>query len=108
MGWLRTVLARLFGGAGRREGDVLWVTVECDRCHEQVTIRIDKRTDIQSEYLEAGDSGPWYTLHKEVMDNKCFALMHLFLEFDQRRAVLTQQVTGGKLVRLDTTRPDGV
>jgi hypothetical protein len=71
-------------------------------------VRIDKRTDLQSEYQEAGDIGPWYRLDKEVMGNKCFALMHLSLEFDQHRNVIHQQVTGGKLLRLESTRLEEV
>ena len=108
MGWFHTLWYRLFGPAKTGGDGVLWAVIECDRCHERIPVRIDPRTDLQSEYREPGESGPWYTLHKEVMGNRCYALIHLYLEFGQHRNITAQQVSGGQIRSLGPEKPDDI
>jgi hypothetical protein len=51
--------------------------------------------DLENTY---GEGTADYKLKKEAMDNKCFRLITISMEFDRNRKVLAQQITNGTLV----------
>ncbi len=94
-------LARLFTPSGPpRADDALWLTVECNRCHEQIKARIDMRNDPSPDY-DGGEFASAYTCRKVVMgngQNRCFQQIELLLTFNTKRQLTEKTITGGKFV----------
>lgn len=102
-------LRTIFGGqaAGREkpraprapsaDPDALWLYFRCNRCGSVVRVRAHKRNDLNRVEEENGFPGA-FVLHKDVMDNKCFQLMHADIYFDASYQVVASEVQGGELV----------
>ncbi|MDE0208222.1 MAG: hypothetical protein OXP66_19580 [Candidatus Tectomicrobia bacterium] len=94
MWWLR----RLFYQPQAREADnALWLNVQCDRCGEIIGVRVDRRYDMASNMLDPGEEGPAYTMHKDVVGDRCFRRISVTLGFDRRMNVVEQDIRGGRL-----------
>lgn len=101
MGFWQRLYARLVGDTtpgpiNQAPGDPhgIWLHYRCGRCGAPVRVRADRTSDLNRE-----DDGPGvYVLRKEVMDNRCFALMHSEVWFDSAFTVVASDVTGGSLI----------
>ena len=78
--------------------DVLWIFIQCDYCKKKFKVRINKNTDLSSEYNESGDSSSGYILQKEAMDDKCFRLINIRIQFDRKKEILSKDIKGGKFL----------
>jgi len=97
---------RLFGKKSREQGtgasipgiteagDAVLVTVECDRCGEEITVRLRKSSDIQRNYDE---EGPEFFVRKTLVGKQCFNRIDLELDMDARYRPVDARVRGGKL-----------
>ena len=95
MWWLR----RLFARSARPEADnALWLHLTCDRCGEAIRVRIDRRYDVASNLLDPGEEGPAYTVHKDVVGDRCFQRISVTLGFDRRMNIVECHVRGGRLL----------
>ena len=93
MRWLR----RLFARSPYQEPDnALWLHLKCDRCGEAIRVRVDRRYDMASTLLDPGEEGPAYTLHKDVVGDRCFQRISVTLGFDRRMQIVERQVRGGQ------------
>ena len=93
MGFLR----RLFGGGGsREERDALHLYLKCNNCGAPVHVRINLFNDLAADYGDTAAEG--YILNKEVMDDRCFRLMQVEMQFDARRRELSREVKGGTFI----------
>ncbi len=70
-----------------------WLYVRCKRCGTPMAVRVDLRNEPSIDYDTGG-----YVLHKEMMDNKCFALMRAEIHFDARRTILEKKLEGGDYI----------
>ncbi len=70
-----------------------WLYVRCKRCGTPFAVRVDLRNEPSVDYDTGG-----YVLHKDMMDNKCFALMHAEIHFDAQRKIVEQKLTGGEFL----------
>jgi hypothetical protein len=61
-----------------------------------VHVRVNPANDLSAEYGD--DSVEGYVLHKEIMDAKCFRIMHAELRFDQNRRELSRTLEGGEFI----------
>ena len=94
MWWLR----RLFARSARAEADnALWLHVICNRCGEVIGLRVDRRYDVASNLLDPGEAGPAYTMHKDVVGDRCFQRIGVTLGFDRRMNIVESQIRGGRL-----------
>lgn len=75
-------------------GDAIVVQVACNRCHEVLSVRLRKSSDIQRNY---DDTGPAYFVRKIVVGQRCFNRIELELEMDARYRPIDVRVQGGKL-----------
>jgi len=93
MGFLR----RLFGG-GEQPADAhaLHLYIKCNRCGSPVHVRIDLRNDLAADYGDTDAEG--YTLSKEVMDDRCFRIMRVDIQFDTRRRETSREIEGGTFI----------
>lgn len=87
MSFLKKIASAL--SRGEAEADVFRFYVQCDKCGEKLAIRIDKKRDIQRDYDQGG-----YFLRKEVMDSRCYQLMHAEFRFDGNYKLLSQDISG--------------
>ena len=94
MWWLRRLFSR---SPGREAGNALWLHVRCDRCGEVIDVRVDRRYDLASNLLDPGEEGPAYTVHKDVVGDRCFRRISVTLGFDRRFNVVEQDIQGGRL-----------
>lgn len=104
-------LSRLFGGGrgGERpapDGGV-YVYLRCEGlprrpCGEPIRVRIDPRHDLEEEYEEgAEDRLAGYTLHKEVLGNRCPNMMRLTIHYDERKRETGRQAAGATLIHAE-------
>ncbi len=77
--------------------DALWLHFRCKRCGSVVRVRAHKRNDLNRIEEEEALPGV-FVLHKDVMDNKCFQLMHADIYFDASYQVVSADVQGGELI----------
>lgn len=92
MGWL----TRLFARRRRQEHHTaLWLYVRCHRCGEVIRVRTDRRYDLASEWRDPGESGPAYTMHKDIVGERCFQRIRVDLAFDGRLQLLERHINGG-------------
>lgn len=94
-------LKRLFGGTGTKAPNdpALHLYVRCDRCGAGVHVRVHLYNDLSIDYGETDVDG--YTLRKEIMDSRCFRLMHAELRFDKARRELSRTIEGGTFISAD-------
>jgi hypothetical protein len=74
---------------------VLWVSVECNRCGEQIRGRIDLRNDLSINYEEDG-SLIYFTRKTLMGEGHCFQRIEVELNFDKDRKLMDRQISGGK------------
>ncbi len=92
MGLLKK-LGGLFGG-GRPRDDALHLYVQCNKCGAKLDIRVNKQFDLSPDYETEG----MYVLHKEMLDDRCFTLMHARVHFDRQYNIIDSEVEGGRLI----------
>ncbi len=90
------MLHRVLRWFGDRGDPGLWYTVQCDRCGEEIRVRVDRRHEARWEAPEGG--AEMLVLDKDVLGARCPNLMRLHLEFDDRGRVSRQRVESGELV----------
>jgi len=99
MGFFKKVFAfKSLKVAKNPEVGILWLQVECGKCQEIIKVRIDKKTDLQSELLQPGESGCAFTLKKEVLGKRCSNLIEVCLKFDSRYNIISKELKNGKLI----------
>ena len=95
MDWLK----RFFSRRKRQESHTaLWIYVRCHRCGEPLRVRADRRYDLASEWRDAGESGPAYTMHKDIVGERCFQRISVDLAFDHRLQIIEQRIVGGDVL----------
>jgi hypothetical protein len=105
MGFLKK-LSSFFAAPARSSNDnSYWITVQCNRCGEQIRARVDLLNDLSPEYGESGEMT--YLCRKVLMGEKlCFQQIEVTLTFDANRKVLDRQITGGKFVDVEPASTD--
>ena len=97
-------LGALLGGGGAAGSDsATQFALKCRRCGEIVRVRADPRYDLEQEFGEDGDNVAGYTLHKEVLGQRCPQLMRVTIRYDRGRRELEREAEGGDFVPLEQT-----
>ncbi len=90
-------LMRFFKRQSRQDSaTALWIYVACGRCGEAIRVRADRRYDLVSEMRDPGESGPAYTLHKDIVGVRCFQRIVVDVAFDQRLQTVERHISGGR------------
>jgi len=86
MGFLKNLFLKPGKSApGRESKDILWLYLKCNKCGKTLKVFVNKNTDLENQYKEAGEAGPDYILRKEAMDDKCFT-------------ILSREITNGEFI----------
>ena len=91
----------LSAASGAASGDPygLWLHFRCNRCGSVVRIRADRRNDFNRVDADESPAGsPALLLVKDVMDNKCFQLIHAEVCVDATYKTIGADVHGGQLI----------
>ena len=72
--------------------------MKCGKCGEEITIHVNRRTDIQNHYLEPGEEGAAYNLRKEILGKKCPNLIRIDVDFDKNYRVIRKDIEGGSFI----------
>jgi hypothetical protein len=75
------------------EPNVLMLYVKCKRCGTPLAVRVNLANDLNADYESGG-----YILHKEMMDSRCFTLMHAEIRFDAARRIIEQKIDQGEFL----------
>ena len=70
--------------------NAMWLYVKCKRCGTPLVVRVDLRNELSADYESNG-----YILHKEMMDSKCFTLMHAEIHFDANHQIIERKIDHG-------------
>jgi len=79
----------------RREADFLTFRVKCEKCGEEIIIKVNRRTDLQNLHLEPGEKGVAFNLKKEILGKKCPNLIHIDVDFDRNYQIIAREISGG-------------
>jgi hypothetical protein len=79
--------------AAPSDPNALWLYVKCDRCGTPVAVRVDLRNDPSLD-----DESDGYILRKEIMDDKCFTLMHAEIKLNARHEVIAKTIDKGVFI----------
>src|SRR5512145_477462 len=95
MSFLKKIAERILGSSTGelKDPDGIYLYIQCAHCGSPIRVRADKKYDLQQDY----ESGA-LTLHKEIMDGKCFRLIYATLQFDAAYHIVNQAIEGGKLI----------
>lgn len=77
--------------------DAYWLYVQCNRCGEAIRVRISKTWDLAQEFSN-DDRVSGYTLHKEILGQKCPQLIYVRQELDAHYRVQHQEITNGRFL----------
>ena len=83
----------------RRGGDFIPIVVKCGKCGEEITIMVNRTTDLQSLYLEPGEKGAAYRLKKEILGKNCPNLINITVDFDRNYGILSRDISGGEFAK---------
>jgi hypothetical protein len=93
----------IFSGLFRREplkDRNFYYTVKCNRCGEEIRVRMDRMNEPSPEYDEKGRV-THYIYRKDVMGQKCFNLIYVEFVLSPSFEIISANVTGGKLIEPD-------
>lgn len=90
-------LRSIFAGTPR-DDEARFFTVRCGRCGEVIRVRIVPRYDLNQEYDDDAEGTSGYVLRKEVLGNKCPALMQVEIRFDHRLREVSRSIEGGEII----------
>ncbi|MCD6575465.1 hypothetical protein J7K97_07330 [Candidatus Aerophobetes bacterium] len=82
----------------RREADFIPFKVKCEKCGEEISINVNRRTDLQNLYLEPGEEGAAFNLKKEILGKKCPNLIRIDVDFDRNYKIIRKDITGGSFL----------
>jgi hypothetical protein len=86
-------LKSLFSSQAGQDPMALWLYVKCKRCGTPVAVRVNLRNDPSLD-----EDGNGYILRKEIMDDKCFALMRAEISFDLQRKIVDKTIEKGEFI----------
>jgi hypothetical protein len=87
---------KLFGGASATSVDGFFLRVRCNACDEEFNLFINKSNDLAQNFTEGG--GVTYFLQKEIIGARCKNLIHVRMEFDGGKKLISRQIENGAFI----------
>jgi hypothetical protein len=79
------------GGSGGSDTTGFFVYVQCDRCQEQLRLRIIKQHDLNY----SADGFVW---RKTIVDSRCFQQIPVVAHFDRNLNLIGHEIAGGHFI----------
>jgi hypothetical protein len=94
---LKKLATRLFGGGpSERSEKGFFLIIRCSVCGEEFNLFINKSTDLSQNFDEQG--GVTYSLNKEIIGGRCRNLIHVRMEFDGARNLVSREIENGEFI----------
>jgi hypothetical protein len=90
------IFSRLFRREPLKDRN-FYYTVKCNRCGEEIKVRMDRMNEPSPEYDEKGRVSH-YIYRKDVIGQKCFNLIQVEFVLNLNFEIISSTVTGGKLI----------
>ena len=92
------ILARkLFGGRSSVESkEGFFLNVRCSACGEVFNLFINKSTDLIQHFDEKANVA--YSLNKEIIGGSCRTLIHVKMEFDGAKNLVSREIEKGEFI----------
>jgi hypothetical protein len=103
-GLMRRIAALLSGNRGGRE--IYRAMVRCERCGEEIPLRVDLSRDLTPTY---GEGKGAYHVRKGVMGsgrNRCFRTIEVRLWFDSEKRIVGREAKGGSFIDEESLEED--
>ena len=96
---LKRLTKKLFGrGPSAQSSEGFFLNVRCSACGEVFNLFINKSTDLAQNFDERG--GVTYSLNKEIIGVRCRNLIHVKMEFDGNRNLVSRKIEDGEFIEL--------
>lgn len=73
-------------------------TVKCNRCGEEISVKVRKGSDISRVFEDEGPAGTEYFLRKEILGKKCNNLVYIEVYFGPGFSVISKEIRGGEFI----------
>ena len=94
---LKGLTKRIFGrGSPAATAEGFFLSVRCTACGETFRLFINKLTDLAQEFDQRG--GVTYCLKKEIIGARCRNLIHVKMEFDANRNLVSRNIENGEFI----------
>ncbi len=88
---------KLFGGgSGVQSPEGLFLNVRCSTCGEVFNLFVNKSTELFQNFDEQG--GVTYSLNKEIIGGRCKNLIHVKMEFDGAKKLVSKEIKNGEFI----------
>jgi hypothetical protein len=75
-----------------------FIKVNCNRCGEEIQVRINLYNDLSIEYDDSGSTNGYICRKVIVGSQRCYQPVDVSLTFDSKRKLVDKQITGGQFV----------
>lgn len=94
---LKNLVKKLFGGGPSvQSAEGFFLNARCSACGEVFNLFINKSTDLVQNFDEQG--GVTYSLNKEIIGSHCRNLIHVKMEFDGARNLVSREIENGEFI----------
>ena len=98
---LKGLVKRLFGGGSPVQSpEGFFLNARCTACGEVFNLFINKSTDLAQNFDERG--GVTYSLSKEIIGSRCRNLIHVKMEFDGAKNLVSREIKNGEFIEAST------
>jgi hypothetical protein len=93
---LKKLVKKLFGEAPAPSPEGFFLKVRCNDCGEEFHLFINKSTDLAQNF--GAEGGVTYFLDKEIIGGRCKNLIHVRMEFDGNRNLISREIKNGAFI----------
>ena len=94
---LKKIAKKIFGeGPSVQLGEGFFLNVRCNTCGEAFNLFINKSTDLAQNFDERGSVT--YSLNKEIIGSSCRNLIHVKMEFDGGKNLVSREIENGEFI----------
>lgn len=94
---LKRLAKKLFsGGPSVQTPEGFFLKVRCSACGEVFNLFINKSTDLAQNFDEQGSAT--YSLNKEIIGGQCRNLIHVKMEFDGAKNLVSREIENGEFI----------
>ena len=100
---LKRIAKKLFGeGSSVQSPEGFFLNVRCEACGEVFNLFINKSTDLAQNFDERGSMT--YSLDKEIIGGSCRNLIHVKMEFDGGKNLVSKHIENGEFIKDEQIR----
>lgn len=103
---LKNLLSRLLGEP-KTPSHFYGVYIQCEKCDEKISTRINLRTELSVQYGETDRDNTYFVRKQLLGKDRCFNIVNVELTFDNKRNLIEQQISGGRFISEDNYLAEG-